>query len=94
MVVLPGHLQELGIVPYASCVEPLPVVAQEEGQYTVPVVDRDLVVRHAIVGLVVAVVAVAAVADTGRDEDNYKTVAWQVVLYSFRKVLRAEELLS
>jgi hypothetical protein len=66
-----GHLQELGIVPYASYVEQLRVVAQEGGQDTVPVVDHDLVGQHAIAGLAVAV-AVAA-ADTARDEGNYKT---------------------
>lgn len=56
---LPGHLKELGIVPYASYVESLRVVTQEEVQDTVPVVD--LVGRYAIADLVVVVAAAAAV---------------------------------
>ena len=82
-------MQELGIVPCASYVELLLVVAQEEGQDIAPVVDHGLVGRYAIVDL-----AVAAAADTAGDENNYKAEEWRRRLCSFRKVLPMEELLS
>jgi hypothetical protein len=75
-------------VPCASCVEPLRVVAQEEGQDTVLVVDHALVGQYAI-----GLAAAAAAADTARDGDNYKTEVWLRVLCSFQKALRLEELL-
>ena len=89
---LPGHLKELGIVPYASYVESLRVVTQEEVQDTVPVVD--LVGRYAIADLVVVVVAAAAAAaGTATDVNNYKMAVWQPVLYSFQMVLWMGELM-